>query len=63
LWLRVLGPTGLSFVVLFIAEVIWNWKTMPFGDNVARSILIAALWSLLFACCDAVFIRLVRKSS
>jgi len=34
LW--VLGLTGISFAVLFLAEVIWNWKAMPVGDNVDR---------------------------
>jgi hypothetical protein len=53
---------GLSFVALLIAEVIWNWKAMSFGDNVARSILTAAVWSVLFACCDAVFIRLFGRT-
>ena len=61
LW--VLGLTGISFAVLFLAEVIWNWKAMPVGDNVALSILIVAGWSALFAFYDAVFVRLAGKKS
>lgn len=59
-WFRILGGYGIAFIALFLLEFVLNWKSMPFGDNFGRSILIATGWSLVFACWDAFFGKIAK---
>jgi hypothetical protein len=61
-WLRLVGLYGAGFIVLFFVEVIWNWRALQLGDNIARSILIATVWTFILGCWEALFMKVAGKN-